>query len=101
MRDKSLPMRLEIASNPSNKIKVIAGTIGTKPQEIKNGDEKKPLDARLNNPVSVDVDKSGNIFIVDKGNNAIRVLTKKGISTIQISVSKDDEINDIKLNKNK
>ena len=74
----------------SNKMKVIAGTIGAEPQEIKNGDEKKPLDARLNNPVSVDVDKSGNIFIVDKGNNAIRVLTKKGISTIQISVSKDD-----------
>ena len=75
----------------SNKMKVIAGTIGAKPQEIKNGDEKKPLDARLNTPVSVDVDKSGNVFIVDKGNNAIRVLTKKGISTIQVSVSKDHQ----------
>ena len=46
------------------------------------GDGGLAVDAELSNPVAVVVDKSGNVYIADAGNNVIREVSSANISTI-------------------
>lgn len=46
-----------------------------------SGDGDIAISAQLNNPVSIAVSSEGIIYISDQGNNAIRMINKKGIIT--------------------
>ncbi len=46
-----------------------------------SGDNGPATDARLNSPVSVAIDKYGNVFIADLGNNRVRRISTAGIIT--------------------
>ena len=46
------------------------------------GDGGLAVDAELSNPLAVVVDKSGNVYIADAGNNVIREVSSANISTI-------------------
>ena len=46
------------------------------------GDGGLAVDANLSNPTAVVVDKSGNVFIADAGNNVIREVASTNISTV-------------------
>lgn len=54
-----------------NTIETVAGTLGTAGFA---GDGGTPTNAQLSNPQGIAVDTSGNIFIADTGNSAIRVV---------------------------
>lgn len=87
-----------------NSVKVIAGFIGKPHPPTEN--ETNPLDGRFNQPIGIEADSMGNIFIADYGNNAIRVYkTNKTLSTISLdssphhseetSVDSDSESDDV------
>ncbi len=65
--------------NPSGIITTIAGIGGVKGS---SGNGGPALQAALYNPQGVLVDKSGNIYIADTGNNWIRVLSPNGTLTL-------------------
>ena len=65
--------------NPSGIITTIAGIGGVKGS---SGNGGPALQAALYNPQGLLVDKSGNIFIADTGNNWIRVLAPSGTLTL-------------------
>ena len=74
----TLPSWLSLTT--SGNINTIAGNLGTSGA---SGDEGEAIDAKLNSPYRVAVDSSGNIYIADTYNHAIRKVDTNGtISTI-------------------
>jgi hypothetical protein len=62
-----------------NRISTIAGTAGS---SANSGDGGKATGATLNVPVGTAVDRAGNIFIVDQGNNNVpKIAASTGITT--------------------
>jgi uncharacterized protein (TIGR03437 family) len=47
-----------------------------------SGDNGAPLSARLSTPTGVAVDSSGNLYIADTGNNAVRMVSNGVIATV-------------------
>jgi len=65
--------------DPNGQISTIAGT-GTRGF---NGDRGVAIKAQLNSPLSIAVDRSGNVFVADTGNSRLRMITADGnISTV-------------------
>ncbi len=67
----SSPITIAGISIPANSIQTVVGTLGTAGY---SGDGESPTSAELFNPNAVLVDSSGNIFIADTGNSAVRVV---------------------------
>jgi hypothetical protein len=64
-------------------INKIAGTVYSSSDLIRySGDGALAISARLNIPLSLSVDQSGNVFIADAGNNAIREIAKGVIQSL-------------------
>jgi len=59
----------------NGRIKVYAGT----GDAGYGGDGKTAVDARLNSPVGIAVDRDGNLYIADAGNNRVRMVTPDGV----------------------
>jgi uncharacterized protein (TIGR03437 family) len=77
---------LFIADSQNNVIREVSGgtisTIAGNNTVGYSGDGAAANLARLNEPVAVAVDSSGNIFIVDAGNNVVRKIASGNISTV-------------------
>ena len=73
-----------IADCDNNKIRMVTGTgiintIAGTGTSGSSGDGGAATSAQLNHPNGVSVDVSGNVYIVDDGNNKIRMVTSTGI----------------------
>jgi hypothetical protein len=62
-------------------VSVVAGTVGSTTGSSGNGDGGLATSATLNQPYSVSVDSSGNMFISDTYSNRVRLVTTSGIIT--------------------
>src|ERR1043166_896962 len=61
----------------SGKITILAGT----GKQGFSGDGGRAIDAQLNNPHGVTVDRSGNVYFADLGNQRVRRVSREGIIT--------------------
>jgi sugar lactone lactonase YvrE len=78
--------------NADGTVVTVAG-IGNKPGF--SGDGGPGTDARLNNPLHLTFDASGNLYIADLGNNRVRKLTPEGtISTVAGGGAPADRVGD-------
>jgi hypothetical protein len=60
----------------THQVMTIAGNVETSGNINGNG-----LEARFNNPTKMVIDTSGNLFVIDLGNNCIRKVTPQGVVT--------------------
>ena len=62
------------------KLETIAGTCGLAGEGF-SGDGGRAVDARMSQPVTVAVDRAGNVIIGDSGNNRVRMIDRDGTIT--------------------
>jgi DNA-binding beta-propeller fold protein YncE len=77
---------------PSGRLSTIAGS-NQKKRELKDGEGTS---ARFNDPKGLTVDRAGNVVVVDRNNDVIRLITKEGavVSTLAGDGQEDDEEDD-------
>ena len=70
--------------NTKGIVTTVAGTGTNQGQNsgYESGDGGSATNAQLNNPSAVEIDSSGNLYIVDQGNSVVRKVDTKGIITL-------------------